>query len=263
MKIPYYRYPHEYNVGDRIAPYILDWFLPGHELVSVNEAAEGKLVSVGSVMRKVKPDDVVWGTGIMRESDRFPIGIKRATFLAVRGPLTRSILVRDGADVPVVYGDPALLLPKMYPVENNGNRLFKVGIIPHYVDKKNPDLKDYIYMRKMRDGGDVLTIDVALPFQEFVNQILLCERIVSSSLHGIIIAEAYGVPAEWAVFSDKVIGAGFKFRDYFAGTGRDVKQPGPLPPIHAGLLETIQADLVKELQRHYGIKVEDKHGKQT
>lgn len=44
--------------------------------------------------------------------------------------------------------------------------------------------------------------------------------VISSSLHGIIAAEALGVPAVWMEMSDAVEGKGLKFYDYFLGSGR-------------------------------------------
>jgi len=89
-----------------------------------------------------------------------------------------------------------------------------------------------------------------LPWKEFVNEILSCEKVISSSLHGIIIAEAYGVPAEWVVFSNRVIGNGFKFRDYLTGTGRDIIGPGEFPRISE--IEKIQIGLIQALESKFG-----------
>lgn len=59
-----------------------------------------------------------------------------------------------------------------------------------------------------------------LDWKNFVDEIKSCKKIVSSSLHGCIIAESYGIPVEWIVLSDKVLGNGFKFRDYLSATDR-------------------------------------------
>ena len=94
-----------------------------------------------------------------------------------------------------------------------------MGIVPHYVDKRHPWLAQY------EADPRVLLIDVQSATLPFIDQIKQCHHIVSSSLHGIICADAYGIPATWVEFSDGVIGGGFKFRDYFASIGRTAHSP--------------------------------------
>ena len=56
--------------------------------------------------------------------------------------------------------------------------------------------------------------------EDMVEFLLGCELVVSSSLHGIIFAEAFGVPARWwappnggAARTERA----FKYQDYYAG----------------------------------------------
>ncbi len=234
--ISIYRYPSDYNVGDMLSIPVLKHYLSSYNLVEVPEKTNGKLMAIGSIMSKLKPTDVVWSTGVMRATDKFPIA-RSCKFLAVRGKLSREILVRDGGVVPHVYGDGGLLLPRIYnPLVMTQH---KVGIIPHYVDK-------VIGKAAMPDAH---FIDVAWPWEVVVDNILSCERIVSSSLHGLIISEAYGIPVTWVEWSDKVIGKGFKFMDYLTGTDREPQRPGPFPPIRN--LDTIQNKLEQALLEHY------------
>jgi len=188
-------------------------------------------------MSKLRPNDIVWGTG---SSKPIEVVSSNNIFLAVRGKMTRTLI--KGASVPEVYGDPALLLPLLYKPPRPA-KTHKVGFIPHYVDK--PGFKVPDKNSKM--------IDVNSPWKGFVDQILSCEKIVSSSLHGLIVAEAYGVPVEWAVYSNKIVGGRFKFQDYLTGTQRDALPPGTFPEIPN--LIHIQHKLISALVGHFGSTV--------
>lgn len=218
------------NVGDTLSGLILKHFLPKEDWIEVNGDIANKVVSCGSVMSKVLDGDTVWGTGIIRKDFQFN---KDATFLAVRGKLTRQSLLDSGVRyVPEVYGDPALLLPLIYK-KKRPKKLYDIGYVPHYTEK------DLFKGKKF--------IDVELPVEKFIDEVLKYKKIVSSSLHGIIIAEAYGIPAEWAVWSNNLTGGEFKFRDYLTGTGRNEQGPGEFPPISN--LKEIQEGLIEALTK--------------
>ncbi len=91
-----------------------------------------------------------------------------------------------------------------------------MGIIPHYVDKNNPLLD------RFRDTEDIIVLDVQDygSFNSFINKICSCQFIASSSLHGLIISDAYGIPNVWVQFSKNIIGGRFKFEDYFLSVQR-------------------------------------------
>jgi len=57
---------------------------------------------------------------------------------------------------------------------------------------------------------------------EVARQIASCRKIVSSSLHGIIAAHAYGIPAAWVEFSNQLAGDGIKFADHFASVSSEL-----------------------------------------
>jgi glycosyltransferase involved in cell wall biosynthesis/Tfp pilus assembly protein PilF len=214
------------NFGDTLTPIILDHFLK-EPIAPAGKDDSGKILAAGSILQYLRKDDVVWGTGVIqRKAIRPPEGVK---FLAVRGPLTRGMIE---AEVPKIYGDPAILLPLIY--HPRVEKTHKIGLVPHYVDKL-----------QVKVDGEKL-IDVRADWKKVIEEILACEMIVSSSLHGIIVAEAYGIPAIWAKYSDGLVGGELKFQDYFLGTGRqeqDLWQP--IPP-HESLHEQ-QTALVKAL----------------
>jgi len=52
-----------------------------------------------------------------------------------------------------------------------------------------------------------------------LNMLLDCGLVLSSSLHGLIFAEAFGVPARWLQLRGSAHSEGwFKYVDYFSGT---------------------------------------------
>jgi pyruvyltransferase len=54
------------------------------------------------------------------------------------------------------------------------------------------------------------------PLEDYLCALLSCRIIVSSSLHGLIFAHAYGLPAIWIKLSDRLVGGEFKFHDHYA-----------------------------------------------
>jgi pyruvyltransferase len=169
--------------------------------------ATPKTLMCGSVISMAcQREDTVWGSGLVCDKAKFSPPRK---VLAVRGPLTRKALARAGVHCPEVYGDIALLAPRFY-TPPTPHQKWPVGIVPHYRDLHH---KTYL----LEPGARIISpLRRASEVPEFIDEVCSCERIISSSLHGIIIAEAYGVPAEWVEYSSMVRGRGFKFRDYFA-----------------------------------------------
>ena len=159
----------------------------------------------------------IWGSGFRSEQSRLhtlPLKVH-----SVRGPLTRQTLLEQGIDCPPVYGDPALLVSKYY--RPSQEKKYKYGIIPHYADEDNP------LVQAMKSRPDVLVISMAdyKHWHDIPDAVCSCERIVSSSLHGLIVADSYGIPNVWVRFSDKIAGGNFKYRDYFESVGREVSEP--------------------------------------
>ena len=173
---------------------------------------------IGSILQRCNSNSIIWGSGFISEDAICTENPKQV--LAVRGPLTRDRLMKLGIECPEIYGDPALLLPEIYPVSSRKVK-YKLGIIPHFRDKNNPRLK-----RHFSQNPEIKIIDIQNKNPlKVVDDMLECEKIISSSLHGIIIADAYDVPALWFEVSDLVEGTGFKFRDYFASVDRIVYPP--------------------------------------
>lgn len=222
------------NAGDMISRPILEAL--GMEVDLVNRNKRGKLLATGSIMTALRDGDTVWGSGCIRDKEiKAP---PASEFLAVRGPMTRKLI--KGAHISAVYGDPGLLLPLIYhPVVAKRHKL---GILPHYIDKVAVD----------SSTGHL--IDIQASWQTVIDEILSCERVVSSTLHGIVFCEAYGVPVTWAKYSDNIFGGAFKFQDYFLGTGRKNQEYWkPIQPL--GGLSEIQKRLMAALSSKYGTQI--------
>ncbi|WP_051378919.1 polysaccharide pyruvyl transferase family protein [Derxia gummosa] len=206
------------NVGDILNAWLIEKLsgIPPRHV----PAAKG-LLAVGSVVRLAGPESVVWGAGTPRMTDRLD---PRARWLAVRGPLTRRLLLASGGDCPEIYGDPAWFAPMLYRPAPRAPR-HKLGLVCHYDNAG-----------EIVAGEGVKTISVLRAGYEgieaFIDELHDCEAIVSSSLHGLILAQAYGIPARWVEVTDSAKGLpgdGCKFRDYFMTVGLDDAMPLRLP----------------------------------
>lgn len=145
-----------------------------------------------------------------------PLKSKPARVYAVRGPKTRDYLLNQGIDCPAVYGDPALLLPLIYTPK--AVKKFRIGVIPHFVDY---DLPHVVKFREKHPEVMFIRFQGYTSWQDVIEQINSCEAIVSSSLHGLIVADAYGIPNVRVKFSDSILGGDFKYEDYYGGVGRE------------------------------------------
>ncbi|GAA2516220.1 polysaccharide pyruvyl transferase family protein [Rarobacter incanus] len=190
------------NFGDLLSPWILEQ-ISGRKVVLADRTIP-HYVAIGSIAKHIRPNSVVWGTGSFGtegEEDICP----SATYAAVRGPLTRSRLQHFGAKIPAIYGDPALLTPAFYfpRVEIT----HEVGMVTRWSERNRQ-------AAEFGPGVAHITLDTT-DIEGTLRQILACKRIVTSSLHGLIIADAYGIPSAW-ISSGTPRGGEFKFYDYFA-----------------------------------------------
>lgn len=199
------------NFGDWIGPCIVEQ-VTGRPIIR-SDSAHDVLITSGSILNWATAGAIVWGAGLANRSDRVD---PRADIRAVRGPISRDIAKYCGARCPEVYGDPGLLLPRFIP-KPYGKR-FDIGIVPHFTDY---GVVKQFFSRKHR----VEVIDVLRPVPEVVADIAASSVIWSSSLHGLIVADAYGIPSRWVTFSQSVLGDGTKFHDHFLATGREPHEP--------------------------------------
>jgi len=209
------RIPSRPNFGDALTPWLIRRVTGLHpRFVPPGDLREKYFVS-GSIMEYTQACCTVWGSGILtRQAPVSPA----ATLLAVRGPLTRARALQCGARCPDVYGDPALLLPRLYRPEVGLRH--GVGLVAHFSDQARLALPP-------RTRECLKLIDIQDPIETVIDRIVSCEFVASSSLHGLIASHAYGIPAVWVQFRPLPNGDGSKFEDYFLSLG--LEPPGPVP----------------------------------
>lgn len=176
------------------------------------------ILCIGSILESdVISSSIVWGSGAMYGN---AMRLRPHKVYAVRGPYTRDFLIKEKINCPKIYGDPALLVPLIYnpAVEKR----YKLGIIPHFVDYDLP------HVARFRDKHpEVLFIQMRnyKSWKDVIDKIKSCESIASSSLHGLIVSDAYGIPNTYIKLSNQILGGDFKYRDYFAGVSRPFIDP--------------------------------------
>lgn len=169
-------------------------------------------LAIGSILEVANTNSIIWGSGIIRENQF----VKKAKFLAVRGPRTRKRLLELGYKVPQVYGDPGILISDIFP--ENTQKRYELGIIPHYVNYE--EVKS-----KFKNDKRVCIIDLMTDnVEKTLLEIQQCKSIISSSLHGVIISQSYKIPSLWVQFSEKLAGDNVKFYDYFESVGISYSQ---------------------------------------
>ena len=79
-------------------------------------------------------------------------------------------------------------------------------------------------MKEKETRRDRLILNI-IDWRQVIKEIVECEMIISSSLHGLILSDAYHIPNIWIKFSDETFDGSFKYLDYFASVKRPIDRP--------------------------------------
>lgn len=202
------------NFGDALTPWLINKITGRDAVYTDTVTGDIKTIMVtGSILGTVQAShSLVWGNGYAyRNEYPFPIG----KVYAVRGPITAKKIkdeqgiITAGADL-----DPGILCSNFYQPKVQKTRKF--GIIPHVVE-----YKDYYYWLHLcgNNHHQMDIIDLNQPIEKVIEQVLSCEQILSSSLHGLILAHSYGIPARWINLTNRILGDDMKYYDYFESVG--------------------------------------------
>ena len=229
------------NIGDFLSPVVVEYMHRATSRTAHSSNGTIHLLAIGSVIDQSYQNSVVWGSGLMCGNRKlWWRNLRKLDIRAVRGPETRRSLIENGYSCPEIYGDPAILMPLVYMPESLEKK-YDYRVIQHHSFAQNvenclsPIVKDW---------------------QQFIDELVKCRLVISSSLHGIILAEAYGIPA---IMLKTALNT-FKFDDYYHSTGRydypmadSVEQalqmePPTLPdlePLRQNIMAAFPADLWK------------------
>lgn len=210
-------------------------------------------VKYGTGHRPLSKPLYVWGTGFLSDVEYRRLGLVYANtiFLSLRGQLSKERIERiTGRKMNIPLGDGGLLAERWIgPVEKK----HQIGIIPHYHEQDAPVLG---YLDKCYD--DYVLINLRDDPADVVKQIASCRYILSSSLHGLIVADSYHVPnchIKLYEFGEKLHGDGFKFKDYYSAYGLTdnpvfVKSPADFPTLeeieNRYMIQSSEVELKKE-----------------
>lgn len=198
-----------HNLGDYLSEIILEYMLKYYNIIETNGRKNKTfhLYGIGSIISAGYQDAVVWGSGIIADRMYWWRNFRKLDIRCVRGPLTREILLNNGYECPEIYGDPAVLMPYIYsPVQTD--KVYEYVLIHHHsVAESSENLSPKIKLLS------IVTHD----YKHFIDTIVAAKCVISSSLHGIILAETYGVPA---IFLHENNLDKTKFEDYYRCTGR-------------------------------------------
>lgn len=234
------------NLGDTLSPVITSWMLNKRNL-DYNSTLKSsyrnykRISTVGSVIGLDYEPTIIWGSGILSDERLATIApsLRKCNLeiRAVRGPLTAITLRKLGFRCPYIYGDPAILMPLIYQPLTTITKKYRISMVLHH--ESIDEIPDNIHTISILTNN----------YEFFINEILASELIISSSLHGIILAETYGVPAIW--LNRENWRQSFKFLDWYYSTERtnilsisslqeiEFVTPMPLPN-----LEQMQKDLL-------------------
>jgi len=197
--------------------------------------ASCELLAIGSLLQVMRrnyheprADGVrpwIWGAGVLHPTPADFLDNVQVALL--RGPVTAAIL-KVKTDV---FGDPALLSPMI--LGDLPERRDRIGLVVHHSQLDDPALLALTASEPALDLIDVRDDPV-----EVSRKIASCAHVIASSLHGLVVADAFGVASTWL---DPGTQSRLKYLDYAASVGRPMISPITFADV-PGLLRNLKDD---------------------
>ncbi|WP_434362051.1 polysaccharide pyruvyl transferase family protein [Parasalinivibrio latis] len=221
------------NVGDDINLWFWKWWL-GDVLAYQPETL---LVGIGTVLNDKLPHAERYlvigsgaGYGNITIDNRWQVA-------CVRGPLTAKIL---GLSKTLSITDPGALIPLIKKPDELPSARSGIAFMPHIgIDSPNyRDLVESLGWRYISPSDDQNTLFSAIAG---------ADRLITSSLHGAIFADAYRTP--WLGVSTSPEILPFKWQDWGLSLSLDISLTS-LPPLWPGEVDGIRSFASHTIKRH-------------
>jgi|GEM_PF-381665 len=202
-KIVYVQFARVNNFGD-MYNYDLTRFF-NTQLIYTHSYKKSQIALCGSILGSYLRDysGYILGAGFI--ASRYDRKNNNWNVKMIRGPLSAAQCGQENENV--LYADPGILASLIYKKEFD--KKYELGILPHS--------KDVDFMQKMTLGPNIKLIHPRRKSSEVAHDIKQCKNIASSSLHGLIFADAFRIPNVHLKISDRLKGGLHKFNDYYDG----------------------------------------------
>lgn len=229
------------NLGDCYGPVLTAAFTGERIGFASNISPLRRMITVGTIGQLQKAGTVdVWGAGFAGpRGTEFSIAsnyvkppLVRFVPHAARGPFSRQLLVDAGYDVPEIFGDPALMLDRLWPAGEVEKR-WDLGVVLH-MSENDQQFERYTVPDELAGSVKVFTTAIdreggVAAVQAKVRELQSCRRILSTGLHALVLAEAGNIPCAHFDIHDGVSGRirvddasvplDHRMRDFYAGCG--------------------------------------------
>ena len=224
LRLTWWAKPFPGNFGDWLSPLILSHYSKAKIIIQSPTKPTGKkhLIALGSIGRFIQSSAVVLGTGVSTDDVQLS---RKATYVSVRGPLTAGALKASKGPEVTAFGDPGIVISKIFPVKRNKTN--GRGVLVRHFSHSSANLK-------LPSKVDELSVMMSRPqdIEDFVHKLNEYDYVITSAMHVMITCHSYGIPCALVTFEgyeENVHGSGIKYEDYALGAGVEVMNPVVLP----------------------------------
>lgn len=216
-KITTWYWAEKTNIGDFYGYWLLNKILSDRYILEYTKT-NPDIIGVGSTLDRdiITKSTLVFGSGRHNMQPQAKFTGNLDNVIAIRGKLSQTWLTNYGYlnNSYQILGDPGLYISQIYDKPVKKEHAF--GLVCHW--------KDYNFF-KNKYGDRIHVISTQTNNVEaFIDDLRSCKFIFSSSLHGLIFAHSYGIPAVHLKYLCTESKDDFKFKDYYSVLDIDYKQ---------------------------------------